>query len=181
MGPGFPSARFRWVPFDDALLFPLDTRGEASRTPDVRGLYPREAALLRRYLRDLGRDGLPATLDQYVTRVVVPTLRWQRDSGAIAIKFEVAYLRSLDFGEPDSARAREVYARYVAGGVPTAADYKVLVDHLFRAVAREAGRLDLPVHLHVLEIIRRILRTEGTPRTTGAGVQRFDASRAPNS
>jgi uncharacterized protein len=160
MGPGLPSTRFRWVPFDDALLFPLDTRGEANRTPDVRGLYPREAALLLRYLHDLGRV-LPLTLDEYVAQVVIPTLRWQRDSGAIAIKFEVAYLRSLDFGEPDSGRAREVYARYVAGGVPPSADYKVLVDHLFRVVAREAGRLGLPVHLHVLETFGGFYGAEG--------------------
>jgi hypothetical protein len=161
MGPGLTPPRFRWVPFDDALLFPLDTRGEASRTPDVRGLYPREEALLRRYLRDLGRDAPPLTLDQYITQVVVPTLRWQRDSGAIAIKFEVAYLRSLDFADPDSARAREIYGRYVAGGVPSSADYKVLVDHLFRVVAREAGRLGLPVHLHVIETFGGFYGAEG--------------------
>ena len=35
MGPGLAPPRFRWVPFDDALLFPLDTRLEATRTPDT--------------------------------------------------------------------------------------------------------------------------------------------------
>jgi predicted TIM-barrel fold metal-dependent hydrolase len=147
-GPGLESPRFRWVPFDDALLFPLDTRLEAARTPDTRSLYPKEAALLRRYLHDLGLDAPPATLDAYVAAVVIPTLRRQRESGAVAIKFEAAYLRPLDFDQPDTALARAVYAR---GGTPTHAEYKALSDYLFRVVAREAGRLGLAVHLHVLE------------------------------
>jgi predicted TIM-barrel fold metal-dependent hydrolase len=151
MGPGLESPRFRWVPFDDALLFPLDTRLEAARTPDTRSLYPREAALLRRDLRDLGLDALPTTLDDYVATVVVPTLRRQREHGAVAIKFEAAYLRPLDFDDPDSAAARAVYARYVGGGTPTHDEYKTLADYLIRAIAREAGRLSLAVHLHVLE------------------------------
>jgi len=151
LGPGLAAPRFRWVPFDDALLFPLDTRLEATSTPDTRSLYPREAALLRRYLRDLGLAAPPPTLDAYIASVVVPTLRRQRDGGAVAIKFEAAYLRSLDFADPDSALARVVYARDAGGGTPTRSEYKALSDYLFRVVAREAGRLGLAVHLHVLE------------------------------
>lgn len=152
VGPGLDPPRFRWVPFDDPLLFPLDTRVEAARTPDTRTLYPKEAALLRRYLGDLSLVGLPHTLDEYVARVVRPTLSRQRELGAIAIKFEVAYLRPLAFDDPDSAAARAVYARYADGGAPTPAEYKTLSDYLFRVVAREAGGLGLAVHLHVLEM-----------------------------
>jgi uncharacterized protein len=151
MGPGLGPPRFRWVPFDDALLFPLDTRLEAARTPDTRSLYPREAALLRRALRDLGLDALPATLDAYLATVVLPTLRRQRERGAVAIKFEAAYLRPLDFDDPDSTAARAVYTRYVGGGTPTHAEYKTLADYLFRMIARAAGLQGLAVHLHVLE------------------------------
>jgi predicted TIM-barrel fold metal-dependent hydrolase len=151
MGPGLEPPRFRWVPFDDALLFPLDTRLEAARTPDTRSLYPREAALLRRDLRDLGLDALPATLEAYLAAVVLPTLRRQRERGAVAIKFEAAYLRPLNFDDPDSTAAHAVYARYVGGGTPTRAEYKTLADYLFRMIAREAGRQGLAVHLHVLE------------------------------
>jgi hypothetical protein len=150
-GPGLEPPRFRWVPFDDPLLFPLDTRNEAARTPDTRSLYPRETALLHHYLGDLGLTAVPPTLDAYIAAVVIPTLQRQRQRGAIAIKFEVAYLRSLDFADPDSAEARAVYTRYAGGGAPTSAEYKVLTDDLFRVVAREAGRLGLAVHLHVLE------------------------------
>ncbi|HWC74785.1 MAG TPA: hypothetical protein VG454_12700, partial [Gemmatimonadales bacterium] len=91
-GPGLEPPRFRWVPFDDPLLFPLDTKVEAARTPDTRSLYPREAALLKRYLRDLGLPAVPSTLAAYVATVVIPTLQRQRQAGAVAIKFEIAYL-----------------------------------------------------------------------------------------
>jgi predicted TIM-barrel fold metal-dependent hydrolase len=151
MGPGLPSARFKWVTFVDALMLPLDGSGEAARTPDTRSLYPRETRLLARYMRDLGTTALPSTLDDYVRTVVTPTLQRQRSNGAVGIKFEAAYLRALDFDDPDTSAARRVYARYVAGGVPSHSDYKALQDYLFRAICREAGRLGMPVQIHVLE------------------------------
>lgn len=151
MGAGLSAPRFRWVPFADPLLLPLDTRGEASRTPDTRALYPKEAALLRRYLREIGVAKVPATLDAYVGTVVRPTLdRWRR-GGAVGVKFEAAYLRPLDFDDPDATRARAVYARYAGGGTPSRADYKALEDYLVRAIVREAGRLGMAVQIHTLE------------------------------
>ena len=161
LGPGLGPPRFRWVPFDDPLLFPVDTKGEAARTPDTRTLYPRETALLHRYLRDLGLTAVPPTLAAYVATVVVPTLQRQREQGAVAIKFEIAYLRPLDFGDPDSAAASDVYARYATAGIPTHAEYKTLSDYLFRIVAREAGRRGLAVHLHVLETFGGFYEAEG--------------------
>jgi uncharacterized protein len=70
------------------------------------------------------------------------------------VKFEAAYLRSLDFGPipPDQAaamtEAAQIYAKYVRGGVPSKPDYIKLQDYFMRYIAREAGRLGLPVHLH---------------------------------
>ena len=150
MGPGLAPPRFRWVAFDDALMLPLDTRAEAARTPDTQPLYPREAALLHRYMAALKMTALPPTLDGYVQAVIAPTLQHQRDSGAVAVKFEAAYLRPLDFDTPDPAAARAVYARYVRGGTPTHAEYKILEDYLFREIARRAGGLGMAVHIHVL-------------------------------
>jgi predicted TIM-barrel fold metal-dependent hydrolase len=132
-------------------MLPLDTRNEAARTPDTRALYPLERKLLQRYLGDLGVRALPATLAEYVQRVVTPTLKRQRADGAVSVKFEAAYLRPLDFDDADSVIARQVYARYVRGGVPTRAQYKTLEDYLFRTIAREAGRLGMAVQIHVLE------------------------------
>jgi predicted TIM-barrel fold metal-dependent hydrolase len=162
MGTGLSATRFRWVSFVDPLLFPLDTKGEASRTPDTRPLYPRESRLLDRYLKDLNVKALPATLDDYVRTVVNPTLAQMRSGGAVGIKFEAAYLRPLDFDDPDAAAAQRVYAKYVRGGVPTHAEYKALEDYLFRAIAREAGRQKLVVQIHVLETFGGFYSTRGS-------------------
>ena len=151
LGAGLASPRFRWVPFADPLMLPLDSRNAAARTPDTRSLYPKESALLRRYLRDLGLSRVPATLDAYVATVVRPTLARQRLGGAVAIKFEAAYLRALDFDPPDPVDARRIYARYAAGGPLPNADYKTVQDVLFRLICQEAGRLGMAVQIHVLE------------------------------
>lgn len=151
LGPGLAPPRFRWVAFDDALMLPLDIRAEAARTPDTRSLYPKEAKLLRRYMHDLGVAALPRTLDAYVLRIVLPTLEKQRAGGAVSIKVEAAYLRPLDFDDPDPALARRVYARYAAGGTPTHAEYKALEDYLFRVIVREAGHRGMSVQIHCLE------------------------------
>jgi uncharacterized protein len=161
MGPGLDPPRFRWVSFVDALMLPLDTRIEAAATPDTRALYPKEAKLLQRYLRDLHVARLPSTLDGYVRTVVMPTLARQRAGGAVAVKFEAAYLRPLDFDDPDPSLARRVYARYAAGGVPTHAEYKSLEDYLLRVLAREAGRLGMAVQIHTLETFGSFYRSAG--------------------
>jgi uncharacterized protein len=160
MGPGLDTPRFRWIAFVDALMLPLDTRAEGT-TPDTRVLYPREATLLRRYLRDLGITQAPRTLAEYVRRVVAPTLQRQRAAGAIAVKFEAAYLRPLDFADPDSALAARVYAQYAGGGTPTHAEYKALQDYLFRVITRDAGRLGMSVQIHSLETFGSYYRSAG--------------------
>jgi predicted TIM-barrel fold metal-dependent hydrolase len=104
--------------------------------------------LLKRYLSDLKLKAVPLSLKEYLARVVTPTLERQRNGGAVAVKFEAAYLRRLDFGEATEAEAARVYARYARGGAPAAAEYKPLQDFLFRYVAREAGRLGMAVHIH---------------------------------
>jgi predicted TIM-barrel fold metal-dependent hydrolase len=151
MGPGLAAPRFRWVPFADALMLPLSTGAEAGLTPDRAVLYPLEKKLLGRYLADLRRARLPATLDEYERAVVTATLERQRQAGAVAVKFEAAYLRSLEFADASADAARRVYARHVNGGEPSHADYTTLQDVLFRYIAREAGRLGMAVHIHAFE------------------------------
>jgi predicted TIM-barrel fold metal-dependent hydrolase len=149
------------VSFVDPLLFPLSTSGEAARTPDTKSLYPREAKLLQRYLSDLGLRTLPVSLDEYVRVVVAPTLARHRANGAVGVKFEAAYLRPLDFDDADAGIARRIYSRYVRGGVPPRAEYKVVEDYLFRAIAREAGRQHLAVQVHALETFGGFYVTHG--------------------
>ena len=152
VGPGLLPPRFRWVAFVDPLLFPLNTALERQATPDVRSLYPHEARLLERYLAALRVKTVPPTLDRYLSTVVGPTLDRMKREGAVAIKYEVAYLRGLDFGNPSRAAAAAVYARYAAGGTPSRAEYKTLEDFLFREIDRQAGRRGLVVHIHSADI-----------------------------
>jgi predicted TIM-barrel fold metal-dependent hydrolase len=149
MGRGLTRERFRWVSFVDALILPLSSAAVRKIHPDYAAFYPGEDALLKRYLSDLNMKSVPATLREYTARVVTPTLERQKREGAVAVKFEAAYLRALDFAEASEAEAARVYARYARGvGAPTAAEYKPLQDFLFRHVAREAGRLGMAVHIH---------------------------------
>lgn len=151
MGPGLAPPRFRWASCVDALMLPLSTKAEGAVTPDRQALYPLEEKLLKRYLTDLGITKLPPALDGYLKRVVTPTLERQQKGKCVAVKFEAAYLRGLDFGNPSETAAKNVYAKYVAGGEPTHAEYKTLEDFLFRQIAREAGRLGMAVHIHSFE------------------------------
>lgn len=150
MGRGVEPPRFRWVPYADALLFPLDNRGLAAANPDRQQFFALEDELRARYLKEAGLNGPPATLDAYLERVVKPTLERQRAGGAIAEKFEVAYLRGFDFGDPPQAQTAAIYARWARGGTPDPGQYKLLQDFLFRTIAGECGRLGMAVHLHAM-------------------------------
>ncbi len=148
MGAGVQPPRFLWVPYDDALLFPLSNAGLAAESPDRGQFFALEDKLRAKYLTDAGLQGVPATLQDYLQRVVTPTLERQKAGGAVAIKFEVAYLRSFGFEDTPREQADTAYATYAGGGKPDPAAYKKLQDFLFRYIAREAGRLGLAVHLH---------------------------------
>jgi predicted TIM-barrel fold metal-dependent hydrolase len=148
LGRGLAPPRFYWVPFDDALLVPLDNSLFAAETPDRKFFYSREEMLLKRYMKDLNVAATPATLEQYLSQVVTPTLERQKKAGAVAIKFEAAYLRTLDFEPADRDDAAQVYSKFAGGGVPPKADYLRLEDYIFRTIARAAGRLGLAVHIH---------------------------------
>lgn len=151
MGRGLTAPRFRWVSYLDALVFPLDNEAAKRSNLDYRAFYPAEEKLLKRYLSDLKLSALPATLKDYLSKVVTPTLERQKRDGAIAIKFEIAYLRKLDLDDASETGAACVYERWVKGGEPPTADYKQLQDFLFRYICREAGRLGLVVHIHVFD------------------------------
>jgi predicted TIM-barrel fold metal-dependent hydrolase len=162
MGSGLTAPRFRWVAFDDALIFPLNNEAARRSNPDYRGFYPGEERLLKRYLADLKVSTLPPTLDAYLRSVVTPTLERQKRNGAVAIKFEAAYLRKLDFEDADETRARATYARFVRGGEPPVNGYKALQDFLFYYIAREAGRLGMAVHIHCISGAGGFYRQSGS-------------------
>src|SRR5579875_1373588 len=113
MGTGVHPPRFLWVPYEDALLFPLNNAALAAETPDRAQFFPLEDKLRARYMRQAGLSKLPPTLDQYIAQIVLPTLKRQHDNGAIAVKFELAYLRSLSIGNPAKSEAAAVYSKYI--------------------------------------------------------------------
>jgi predicted TIM-barrel fold metal-dependent hydrolase len=147
MGRGLDGPRFLWVPFDDALMSPLNAESVFD-TPDRKAFYGREAMILKKYMAAANVTSLPTTLDEYVAKVVTPTLEQQKKAGAPAIKFEAAYLRTLAFGIPEPEETKRIYQRYTKSGVPSKAEILKVQDFLFRVIAREAGRLSLAVHIH---------------------------------
>ena len=147
MGPSVQPPRFHWVPYIDALMFPLDNSGLALRNSDRKSFFALEDKLRTRYLNGAA---LPATLAEYTRDIVTPTLEAHKKGGAVAEKFEVAYLRDLSFDAVDAAQAERVYRQYAGKSAPPDADYKMLQDYLFRFLAAECGRLGMAVHIHTM-------------------------------
>jgi hypothetical protein len=148
MGTGVQPPRFRWVPYVDALLFPLNNSGLAAATPDRAQFFPLEDKLRAKYLGQAGLKTLPPTLDLYLMQLVTPILEQQKSQGAVAEKFEIAYLRSFGFDDVPRPEAARIYATLLHQPHPSEAQYKRLQDFLFRYIAIECGRLNLPVHIH---------------------------------
>jgi predicted TIM-barrel fold metal-dependent hydrolase len=147
-GRGLNVPRFRWVPFVDAMLFPLDNSMLAAYTPDRKIYFAREEALLRRYMTAVKVTKAPDSLDAYLSQVVTPTLERLKREGAVAVKYEAAYLRPLDFTRGDRQAADRAYSKASHGGTPTPTEYASVQDWIFHHIATEAARLGLPVHIH---------------------------------
>jgi len=145
------------VPYADALIFPLDNSHLAAKNSDRKAFFALEDKLRARYLAEAGLSAPPATLDEYLARVVTPTLERHKRGGAVAEKFEAAYLRSLAFDAADSAQADHVYRLRS----PSDAEYRILQDYLFRYIAAECGRLGMAVHIHTMAGPNRYFEVAG--------------------
>ncbi len=139
MGRGLPAERFLWVPYADALMYPLPNESIIHNS-DQQAFFALEEKLLKRYYAESGVATRPTTLDDYLAKVVRATIERQRQGGAVAEKFEMAYLRPLDIGNPSKAQAEAAWAGK--------GDYKALQDYIFRFIAAECGRLGMAVHFH---------------------------------
>ena len=147
MGPGLAPPRFLWVPFEDALMYPLSNASLAAKNSDRKSFFADEDRLLKRYLKECGLTAPPSTLDLYLQKVVTSTLERHKRGGAVAVKFEAAYLRPLDFADVPRSEAARIYS--AAHALPvTDAEYRKLQDFLFRFIAAECARLGLAVHIH---------------------------------
>jgi uncharacterized protein len=139
MSPPVSEPRFRFAGYVDAFMYSLDNTS-MMKDPDKREFFPLEEKLLKRYYAESGVASKPATLDDYLSKVVRPTLERHKQAGAIAEKFEMAYLRGFDIGNPSKSDAEKAYSGH--------GDYKALQDFIFRFLATECGRLGMAVHIH---------------------------------
>jgi uncharacterized protein len=147
MPPYLLPARFRWVFFVDPFLFPLNNQEFASRNPDLKLNMPLEEKLLQRYLAQAGVKRLPDNFAAYLA-FISQVLEANQRAGAVGIKFEIAYFRSLFFADASQESAGAIYSKHVRGGTTSDSEYRELQDFLFRYLLQEAGRLKLPVQIH---------------------------------
>jgi len=139
--------RFVWVFFADSFMWPFDNQRETARNPDEQVYIPLQEKMLHRWMAQEGLRQLPPNFSDYLT-FVSRTLEANQKKGAIAEKFEVAYLRPTRFSDPTRDEAEDIYQRFVGGGIPSQAEYRTFQDYIFRYLVLEGGRLHLPVHIH---------------------------------
>src|SRR6185295_8736028 len=120
------------VPYADPLLWPF-----AGDKSPLR--YTGGDVTVAQLMTALGVTSPPDTLDAYVNRVIDPTLARWAGQRAVAVKFLVAYARSLDFVVVERDTAAAIYMRAAAGTTLSAADEKALEDFLFTEIAARAG------------------------------------------
>src|SRR5262245_12706336 len=107
MGPSIEPPRFRWVPYVDALMFPLDNSHLAGANADRKAFFDDINAVRSVYLKESGVTVVPPTLDDYLRMIVTPALEHHKEGGAIAEKFEIAYLRPFGFEKVERAGAEK--------------------------------------------------------------------------
>jgi len=155
---GTDAARLRWVPNAGSLLYPLPADQLMARSPSHGTEIPKMQAALRRFLGDGGLPAPPPDLDAYLRFLDQTLARW-REQGAVAIKFQDAYLRTLVFDDVPAERARALYAQGLRQPLPRA-DYLALQDHLARHLFLAAGGRRLPVHIHSSHGVPPFLRLQ---------------------
>ncbi|HEY8716485.1 MAG TPA: amidohydrolase family protein [Candidatus Acidoferrum sp.] len=147
LAPYLDPKRFHWVFFVDSFLFPFDNRDQTGKNPDLGVYIPLQEKVLQRYEKQENLSAIPADLSAYES-FLRQTLADNQKKGAVAMKFEVAYFRSLYFGDPPREKAEAIYSKYHSGGVPTDDEYRNFQDYIFRVLIDQAGKLNLPVHFH---------------------------------
>jgi hypothetical protein len=148
MAPYLDPKRFHWVFFVDSFFYPFDNTAQTASTPDMGVYIPLQEKMLARYKKFEGVDGLPSDLAGYEDFVRRTLTDNQKKRGGVAMKFEAAYFRSLYFTDPPRATAAAIYDKYHGGGVPSAEEYNVFQDYIFRVLIDQAGKLNLPTHFH---------------------------------
>jgi uncharacterized protein len=139
--------RFRWVVFVDCFMFPFNNH-KLAIDPDRAVFFPMQERTLRRYMTQAGASQLPTDLTGYEA-LINRVLQQDKEQGAVAIKFEAPYFRSLvNISDPPREKAEAIYRKYYLGGIPSADEYLVFQDYVFRYLIGQAGPRHLEVHVH---------------------------------
>jgi hypothetical protein len=147
MAPYLDTKRFHWVFFGDSFFYPFDNRDQTTSTPDMGVYVPLQEKMFARYKKQMNLATLPADLAGYET-FVRNTIAVNQKRGGVAMKFEAAYFRTLYFSDPPREKAEAIYAKYHSGGAPSADEYRLFQDYIFRVMIDQAGKLKLPMHFH---------------------------------
>jgi hypothetical protein len=139
--------RFRWVVFVDPFMFPFNNH-DLAINPDRAVYFPIQEKALHRYMTQAGASQLPTDLAGYEA-LIGRVLEQDKQQGAVAIKFEAPYFRSLvNISDPPREKADAIYRKYYSGGTPSAEEYVVFQDYVFRYLIAQAGPRHLEVHVH---------------------------------
>ena len=108
VGPGLPRRASCGSPYVDALDVSAANDVDRCRIPDQKAFFAAgRKALLKRYYAESGVTSKPASLDDYLNKVVRATLERHKQAGAVAEKFEMAYLRTLRHRQSRQSRSRK--------------------------------------------------------------------------
>src|SRR5207237_2265985 len=133
--------------FADPFMCAMDKQRYGSPNRDEEVDIPLQEKMLHRWMQQENVSKLPPDLSSYLA-FVSRVLEDNQKKGGIAMKFEVAYLRSTKFADPRREQAEDVYQRFRSGGIPSEQEYRTFQDYIFRFLVREGARLHLPVHVH---------------------------------
>jgi predicted TIM-barrel fold metal-dependent hydrolase len=154
---GIDGKRLLWVPHATTLLFPLPADHLMERSPSHKTGITEAQQNLKEFLKEGGLAESPADLPSYVRFVDATLRRWQQQ-GAVGIKFWDAYLRTLRIADVPAARATILYSK--GQTAPLSRDeYLAVQDYLWRHILIEAGKINLPVHIHSSFGVPPFLRT----------------------
>jgi hypothetical protein len=128
LGLGQKSSRFCWVVQADGLISPFE---------DIHAMGVNVSAASK-----------PSTLQDYINKTIRAQLNTWKTEGAVAIKFGIAYQRSLDISDVTDEVADSIYTEFYISSKPQENKVKMLQDYLFRVVSQLAGEAHLAVHIH---------------------------------
>jgi amidohydrolase family protein len=135
---------YRWVFHLDALLWPCQTA-----PANEQWLIAVYGGRMQGMCAEAGyAESVPPTLARFLEDIVDSALDRAKTGGAVAIKSNAPYYRSLSFADVAREDAERLYERGAREGHLDTHDHRALQDFLFRYIVGRAGELNLPIQIH---------------------------------